>query len=414
MKDNVLQGLAQKYGTPLYTYDGDIIVSQFQKLKSCLPEGIEIFYSMKTNPLLGICQLFKNLNSSIEVASIGEMYTALSAGFTPEQVIFTSPGKAYDEIEYAIDNDIYSINVESIDEAVIINRIAAERNKKVDISIRINPDFDATCSSIKMSGVPTQFGIDQALLGKAFDTFSQLSNINVMGIHIYTGTQALNADKIIFAVEQIILLALQLSDEYKFPLKFLDMGGGFGIPYFKGENELELDTLREGISQVWEKYKERLENTRVAVESGRFLMADSGMYLTKVLYKKECKGNKYIVCDGGSNHHASSAFLGRHIRNNFPMHVLNKSEAAEEVIVVGPLCTPTDVIGQKVNLPVVEVGDIIAIEKSGAYGLTQSPLAFLSHPFPAEVIQFGEESFVLRERGRKEDYIVGQNQLNSK
>lgn len=411
MEDNVLQELAQKYGTPLYAYDGDKIISQYQKLKSCLPKEIDIFYSMKTNPLLGICQLFKNLNSSIEVASIGEMYTALTAGFTPEQIIFTSPGKSYDELEYAIEKQIYSINIESIDEAVIINKIAAEKNKKVDISIRINPDFDATCSSIKMSGVPTQFGIDQALLEKAFDTFSQLPNINVIGIHIYTGTQALNAEKIIFAIEQIILLALQLSDNYNFPLKFLDMGGGFGIPYFKGEKELDLEILKDGVAEVWDKYKERLSNTRVAVESGRFLMAESGMYLTKIIYKKECKGNKYVICDGGSNHHASSAFLGRHIRNNFPMHVLNKSEATEEIYLVGPLCTPTDVIGQRITLPVMEVGDIVAIEKSGAYGLTQSPYAFLSHPCPAEVIRFGEESFVLRERGKKEDFINGQNEL---
>lgn len=414
MNDNDFQDLAQKYGTPLYAYDGDKIVSQYQKLKSNLPENIDIFYSMKTNPLLGVCQLFKSLDSSIEVASIGELYTALSAGFKPEQIIFTSPGKAYDELEYAIDNQIYSINIESIEEAVIINKIAAEKNKKVDISIRVNPDFDATCSSIKMSGVPTQFGIDQVLLGKAFETFSQLPNINVIGIHIYLGTQALRADRIIYAIEQIISLALQVSDEYKFPLKFLDMGGGFGIPYFKGDIELDLDAMKAGIAEVWDKYKERLANTRVAVESGRFLMAESAMYLTKILYKKECKGNKYIVCDGGSSQHASSAFLGRHIRNNFPMHVLNKTEGAEEVIVAGPLCTPTDIIGQRVTLPIIETGDIIAIEKSGAYGLTQSPLAFLSHPSPAEVIKFGEKSFVLRNRGKKEDFIVGQNRLTNR
>ncbi|PYG86987.1 diaminopimelate decarboxylase [Ruminiclostridium sufflavum DSM 19573] len=414
MNDNTLQSMAQKYGTPLYAYDGDKIISQFNTLKSCYPKEIEIFYSMKTNPLLGICQLFKKLNSYIEAASVGELYTALEAGFHPEQIVFTSPGKSCDELEYAIDKQIYSINIESIDEAVLINRIASEKNKRVDISIRVNPDFDATCSSIKMSGVPTQFGIDQALLGKAFETFSQLPCINVIGIHVYTGTQALHAEKIIFAMEQIIILGLELSDTYGFPLRFLDMGGGFGIPYFKGENELNTDSLREGAALVWDKYRERLSKTRVAVESGRFLMAEAGRYLVKALYIKECKGNKYIVCDGGSNQHASSAFLGRHIRSNFPMHVLNKTEAEEEVNVVGPLCTPTDVVGQRVKLPAVNTGDIIAVDKSGAYGLTQSPLAFLSHPSPAEVIQFGDEAFLLRERGKKEDLIKGQKQLPGK
>jgi len=411
MNDNDLFSIAQEHGTPLYVYDGDKIVTQYQNLKSCLPEGFEIFYSMKANPLLGICQLFKDLNSCIEVASCGELYTALAAGFSPDKIIFTSPGKSFNELEYAIEERIYSINIEAIDEADIINQIAMKKNRKVDISIRVNPDFDAGGSSIRMSGVPTQFGIDQSLLGKAFETLSSLTNINIVGIHIYTGTQALDVQRILFNMEQIISLALELSGTYKFPLEFLDMGGGFGIPYFKGETELVLKSLKEGFNQIWDKYKARLTQTCVAVESGRFLMAEAGTYLVKALYKKECKGRKYIVCDGGSNQHASSAFLGRHIRNNFPMHVLNKNTMEEEVNVTGPLCTPTDTIGQNVVLPMVATGDIIAIEKSGAYGLTQSPAAFLSHPLPAEVIKCNGETYVLRQRGRKEDFVMGQNKL---
>ncbi|MDF2986921.1 MAG: diaminopimelate decarboxylase [Eubacterium sp.] len=411
MNDSSLYEITQKYGTPLYVYDGDKIVSQYKKLKSCLPDEIEIFYSMKANPLLGICQLFKELNSCIEVASDGELYSSLEAGFLPENIIFTSPGKSYEELEYAIEHKIYSINVECLDEACIINRIASEKNLTVDISLRINPDFEAAGSSIKMSGVPTQFGIDHMLLKKVFGDITSLSHLNIIGIHVYTGTQALDAQKILYGLEQIILLGLELSHSYGFPLKFLDLGGGFGIPYFKGEIELDMELLKNGLCQIWDKYKEPLAKTRVAVESGRFLLAEAGMYVTKVLYEKECKGIKFIVCDGGSNQHASSAFLGRHIRNNFPMHVLNKNDAVEEVNVVGPLCTPTDIIGQKVMLPAVVPGDIIAIEKSGAYGLTQSSAAFLSHPLPAEVIQYNSSSYVLRERGRKEEFLRGQNKL---
>jgi len=411
MNDIDLHRIAQKYGTPLYVYDGDKIVSQYQKLKSSLPEAFEIFYSMKANPLLGICQLFNNLNSCIEVASCGELYTALATGFSPDKIIFTSPGKSYAELEYAVEERIYSINIESVDEAHIINQIATQKNQRVDISIRINPDFNVAGSSIKMAGVPTQFGIDQILLSDAFDTILSLSNLNIVGIHIYTGTQVLSEQNILLTMDQIISFALELSEKYKFPLKFLDMGGGFGIPYFKGETDLSLEFLKEGFRQIWDKFKEQLAQTRVVVESGRFLMAEAGSYLVKALYKKECKGSKYIVCDGGSNQHASSAFLGRHIRSNFPMHVLQKCELEEEVNVVGPLCTPTDIIGQKVMLPAVVPGDIIAIEKSGAYGFTQSPGAFLSHPVPAEVIQYNEKTYILRERGKKEDFVRGQNKL---
>ncbi len=412
MNDYELLDIAQKFGTPLYVYDGDKIIKQYNTLKNTLPQDFEIFYSMKANPLLGICQLFNALNSCIEVASIGELYMALAAGFTQDKIIFTSPGKSFDELEYAIKEQIYSINVESTAEAEIINQLAAQRNVKVDISLRINPNFDAGGSSIKMSGVPTQFGIDQAAIAEAFGTLSLLPNINIIGIHIYTGTQALNAEKILYSMEQIISLAIDLSYNYGFPLKFLDLGGGFGIPYFKGETALDMVSLKEGFCVLWNKYKERLTKTRVAVESGRFLLAESGVYLTRVLYTKECRENKYIVCDGGSNQHASSAFLGRHIRNNFPMHVLNKSGAEEEVNIVGSLCTPTDILGQKVILPHIVPGNIIAIEKSGAYGLTQSPGNFLSHPLPAEVIQYNGETYTLRERGTKEDFLKGQNKLS--
>jgi diaminopimelate decarboxylase len=411
MNDHSLQSIAQEYGTPLYVYDGDKIVSQYKKLKDSLPQEFEIFYSMKANPLLGVCQLFRDLNSCIEVASGGELCTALAAGFQPENIIFTSPGKSYEELEFAIDEQIYSINVESIEEAELINSISAGKNLITDIAVRINPDFDATASSIKMSGVATQFGIDQAVLGKAFETFSSLPNIRVAGIHIYTGTQALNTQKLLFGIEQIISLAIELSGTYGFELKFLDLGGGFGIPYFKGESDLEIENLKVGINEIWERYKSQLSETRVAVESGRFLMAEAGVYLISALYRKDCKGSRYVICDGGSNQHASSAFLGRHIRNNFPMHVLNKNTDPEEINLVGPLCTPTDVIGQKVMLPKIDPGDIISVDKSGAYGLTQSPNMFLSHPGPAEVIVYNGKTYVLRQRGKKEDFLRGQIRL---
>jgi diaminopimelate decarboxylase len=412
MDDKILSDIAKKHGTPVYVYDTEIILSQFGKLKDSLPEEFQIFYSMKANPLLGLCQLFERMGSGIEAASSGELCTALAAGFPPERIIFTSPGKTCDELEYAIETGIYSINIECLDEARIINQIAVEKSRRADISIRVNPNFDISGSSIKMSGVPTQFGIDPIQLDEVFHQLNSFSNVNVMGVHIYTGTQVLNAHNIVLNMEQIILLALELSKKYNFELKFLDLGGGFGIPYFNGDIYLNMDNLRNEFTEMWGKYKRRLAKTKVFVESGRFLMAEAGTYLVKVLYKKDCKGKKYAVCDGGSNQHASSAFLGRHIRNNFPMHVLNKTENKEEVNIVGPLCTPTDVIGQNVTLPEMAPGDIIAVEKSGAYGITQSPGLFLSHPLPAEVRYDAGKTTILRKRGCKEDFLKGQINLH--
>ncbi|WP_010244011.1 type III PLP-dependent enzyme [Acetivibrio cellulolyticus] len=411
MNDCLLKDVARQFGTPSYMYDGDCIEKQYNTLRSFLPENFQIFYSAKANPLLGICQIMKNMGSGIEVASVGELYLAQKAGFTPEQIIFTSPGKTAQELIYAVESNIYCINIECTEEAVLLNQIAEERSKIVNIAVRVNPDFNLQGSRIKMSGVSSQFGIDQGEVKNAFETLKTLANIKLIGIHVYCGTQVLSSQSLLECFEEEIKLALALSDEFDFSLEFLDLGGGFGIPYFKNEYPLDIVLLKDGMSKLIRNYGTRLEKTRVAVESGRFLLAECGLYLTKVLYVKKCKGSKFIVCDGGSNHHASSAFLGRHVRNNFPMRVLEKSENCEEVTVVGPLCTPTDVIGQKVLLPTIETEDIIAIEKSGAYGLTHSPVMFLSHEMPIELVSYKGEINVARERGRKEDFLKNQLSL---
>jgi diaminopimelate decarboxylase len=412
MKIDVLQNTVKTYQTPLYLYDADKIKFQYSCLKDSLPENFEIFYSMKANPLLGICQLFNTLGSNIEVASGGELHIALEAGFSPSNIIFTSPGKTYEELELAIDTGIYSINIESFEEAEIINTIAQAKSKNVDISIRINPDYDVSGAGIKMSGVATQFGIDYKQALEGIKALALLPNINIVGIHVYTGTQVLKAENIIANMGETIKMALNISDHTGIRLKFLDLGGGFGIPYFKGDIELDTDALKQGILKVWNTHKNDIVGIRIAVESGRFLMAEAGVFLTKVLYTKENKGSSYIICDGGSNFHANSAFLGRHIRNNFPMHILGKEDQeAYEVNVVGSLCTPTDVIGQKVLLPKAEAGDVLVVEKSGAYGLTNSPTLFLSHPAPEEVIYIEGNIRILRQRASKEDFSKGQNRL---
>jgi diaminopimelate decarboxylase len=406
--DKIIAEAAGQYGTPLYFYDGDKLKSQYQLLKSCLPANFEIFYSIKANPLLGICRLFQTMGSGIEIASSGELKVALTAGFAPGNIIFTSPGKTRAELDYAVTSDIYCINIESVAEAELLNQIAGEKSKSVRVAIRVNPDFNLSGAGIKMTGVASQFGIDQAQLETAFGRLKTLANLKIAGIHIYTGTQMLDAQNIVNTMEAIVKLAIELADRYQFQPEFLDLGGGFGIPYFGGESKLDLELLKQGIAAIWDCHKDRLSQTRIGVESGRFLMAEAGVYLTRVLYKKECKGSKYLICDGGSNLHASSAFLGRHIRNNFPMRICGRDGEPEEVNIVGPLCTPTDVIGQKVTLPKAEPGDIVIVEKSGAYGVTNSPNLFLSHEFPAEVIHIEGKTRMLRERGTAADFLKGQ------
>lgn len=408
------RSLAEQYGTPLYVYQGEAIESRYRLLKSCLPETFEVFYSVKCNPLLGVCQLFRELGSGIEVASLGELRMAQQAGFKPGDIIFTSPGKSAEELEAAIDCGMYSINVESVEEARLINEIARRRDALVRISVRINPNFNFSGAGMKMTGVPTQFGIDQSEISEAMETIQALPYVSLIGIHVFTGTQMLDADLIVRNFAEVMKLAAELSEAHDFALQFLDLGGGFGVPYFQGERDLDTDKLRLGLAELWEQYGEKLRGARIGVESGRFLLAESGVFLTKVSYVKSCKGAKYVVCDGGSNQHASSAFLGRYVRNNFPMRLLGKDEEeTEEANVVGSLCTPTDIIGQKVRLARAEPGDLLIVEKSGAYGLTHSPVLFLSHALPAEIMLYRDTIHVLRERGKAEDCLNGQRSLLS-
>ncbi|WP_159886794.1 diaminopimelate decarboxylase [Paenibacillus puerhi] len=412
LDDHKMKQIIDRYGTPLYLYDASIVKRKLDALRSCFPQRTEIFYSFKCNPLLGIAQLLRKNGCRVEVASGGELTAALAAGFEPGHIVFTSPGKTEEELRLAILHGIYSINVENLEEIEIVQKLAELQGKTVDISIRINPEVQQHAASIKMSGVSSQFGLDERLLPEAIDSALRLSRVRLIGFQIYLGTQILQADAIIRHFEDTIKLALAYVERYELDLEFLDIGGGFGIPYFPNETALDLAVLKQGIAEVWKQYGNKLANTRIAVESGRFLMAESGVFITKVLYKKESKGSTYLICDGGSHQHASSAFLGRYIRSNFPMRVLGKIGEGEEVTVTGQLCTSTDILGNKVKLPKAERGDMIVIEKSGAYGLTHSPVLFLSHPLPAEVLVEEGHSYLLRERGEYGDFLNGQHPIS--
>ncbi|UUZ96884.1 type III PLP-dependent enzyme [Paenibacillus sp. P25] len=397
--DAQLADIIASYGTPLYVYHGEVVKEKLKALRSCFPPEAEIFYSMKCNPLLGIAQFLRRQGCRVEVASGGELTTALEAGFEPGHIIFTSPGKTVAELELAVHHEIYSINIENIEEIQMIDSMARKHGKVVSVSLRVNPNVQGQAAGIQMSGVASQFGLDEALLPEAITAIRRSSHVRLIGFHVYLGTQILQEAAIIRHIRDTVRMSLDYARQYGMELEFIDVGGGFGIPYFSKETGLDLTVLKEGLKELWDTFRESLTGIRLAVESGRYLMAESGVFVTRVLYRKESKGNTYLICDGGSHQHASSAFLGRYIRNNFPMRVLAQTGEPEEVYVTGPLCTATDVLGQKVVLPRAEAGDVIVIEKSGAYGLTHSPVLFLSHPPPAEVLVDQGHVYLLRERG---------------
>lgn len=406
-----IQEAVKNFPTPFYLYDKDCIVENCRSLKNIIPQGTELFYSVKANPLFGICRIIKDEGLGFEVASAGELYTVLKAGVPANNIIFTSPGKTAEEIEFAIDSGIYIIHAESLEEIELIDTIAADKNKCVDIGIRINPVQIQSKSSIKMSGVSSQFGISEDQINPSFFAkIKPLENINIKGIQVYIGTQNLDAASLADNTAYILNLAVNLSDEYGIPLNYVNCGGGFGVNYFPLDKILDKDLLKEKLEEVFAKYRDRLSDTQVVFESGRFIMAEAGVFVTKILYDKMSVDTRYLICDGGSNVHASSAFLGRFVRNNFPISTTASGASLVKVNITGPLCTPTDLIGKSVEVPAnIAAGDYIVIEKSGAYGFTDSPFRFLSHKAPAEIIVSDGEYVVLRKREVYEDILQNQN-----
>lgn len=388
----------KKYGTPMYLYQKDIICKNYNNLKSKILPGASLFYSMKANPLSGICKLLYEMGAGVEVASEGELNIALNAGVPASKIIFTGPGKTEKEIEFAIENEIKMINIDSLEELSIIDNIAIKKNKTVKVGVRINPAVSFSNAKIKMSGVASQFGIEEERLDDFFSEVHKYQNVVICGFQIYMGTQMLLADDIVKNTDYALNLFFNLAQKYNIILEVANVGGGFGVKYFEKETGLDLDKLKVNMDMLYEKYKVELKNTEVIFESGRFIMAESGRFITKVLYVKASKGVKYVVCDGGSNFHSSAAFLGRFVRNNFPLTTYPEGEEKEKAVIVGPLCTPLDVIGQNVLVNKnIKKGDYVIIEKSGAYGLTYSPFAFLSHTTPIELLLDNDEQYVLRE-----------------
>lgn len=339
---------------------------------------------MKANPRREIIECLLEQGCGVEVASANELKMAITVGCDPQNIVFTGPGKGIDELEMAVEAGIFCTNVESILEIERLIEIADKRRKSINIGIRVNLQ-NRIAGRISMSGV-TQFGIIPTQVEEAIKCARKSDYIHVIGFQVYAGTQILDSNAISENVEQTIECVFKMIDDYDLIIRYLNFGGGFGIPYFSNDVALDMDRLRVEMKAIYEKYPRLAKVERIVFESGRFILAEAGVFVVKILYKKEVCDKKFLICDGGSNFHSSAAFLGRFVRNNFPMHSISDSMEDEKVTIVGNLCTPTDVIGQDVTIRKAEVEDLIVVEKSGAYGLTFSPLCFLSHRLPIEIM----------------------------
>lgn len=380
--------LAQRVGsTPFYAYDRQAITNRIASLRQHLPEEIRIHYAMKANPMAAVVQHMAGLVDGFDVASGGELRMALDTPMEPEKISFAGPAKSDAELSCAVASGVV-VNIESEQEMERIAHIGRKLNVQSKIAIRVNPDFELKSSGMKMGGGPKQFGVDAENVPAVLGRVVALS-LDFHGLHIFSGSQNLNAAAIQEAHEKTFALAMDLAAHSPSPLRTLNIGGGFGVPYFPGEESLDLEAIGTNLKRILPDVKRGLPDVRVVLELGRYLVAEAGIYVCRVVERKQSRGRVYLVTDGGLHHHlAASGNFGQVIRKNYPVLIGNKVQGAERetVSVVGPLCTPLDLLADQLEMAKAEVGDLVVVLQSGAYGLSASPTAFLGHPAALEVL----------------------------
>ena len=384
-----LTRLAQRVGsTPFYAYDRNLLSARVAHVRAHLPPAVELHFSMKANPMPALVQHMVQLVDGIDVASGGELKVALDTGIDPARISFAGPGKSEAELARAVAAGAV-VHAESERELRTLARVGETLGITPLLVLRINPDYELKGSGMRMGGGAKQFGIDAEDAPRLLALCASLG-LTVLGFHIFSGSQSLKADAIIEAQAQTFALAQQLADQSRDPVRILNIGGGFGIPYFPGEAALDLTPIGAALDAALPRVKENLPEAQVSIELGRYLVGEAGVYVARVIDRKLSRGQVFLVTDGGLHHHlAASGNFGQEIRKNYPVAIGNRMNAAadpETASIVGPLCTPLDLLADRMELPQVEVGDLVVVFQSGAYGRSASPQGFLSHPEVVEVL----------------------------
>ena len=380
--------LAARVGqTPFYAYDRSLLRERVAQLRAALPQAIKLHYAMKANPMPAVVAFMAGLVDGIDVASAGELKVALDCGANPLEVSFAGPGKRDAELRQAVASKVL-INVESFREIDALLEISQELGLPARVAVRVNPDFELKGSGMKMGGGPKQFGVDTEQMPELLAKIGR-AGLAFEGFHLFAGSQNLRPDSICEAQQKSFELAVRLAQDAPLPVKFLNLGGGFGIPYFPGEQRFDLGPVGDNLSQLLQRAKAELPQAEFVIELGRYLVGEAGVYVTRIVDRKVSRGQVYLVTDGGLHHHLSaSGNFGQVVRKNYPVTIGSKADSTEREIssVVGPLCTPLDLLADRMNLPVAQVGDLAVVFQSGAYGISASPQGFLGHPACVEVL----------------------------
>ena len=380
--------LAAKVGqTPFYAYDRQLMTDRVAELRRILPSGISLHYAMKANPMPDVVNHFSTITDGLDVASGGELKVALATGINPKEISFAGPGKSNEELEAAARAGII-INLESEGEMERLSIIASTHDLNPVVSVRVNPDFELKTSGMKMAGGPKPFGVDAERVPEMLKRIGELP-FEFVGFHIFSGSQNLKPDAIIEAQTKTFQLAIQLAEHAPSPVRWLNIGGGFGIPYFPGEQRLDLQPIADNLEILLKEYQPKLPEAEIVIELGRYLIGEAGVYVCEIIDVKESRGETFAIANGGLHHHLSlSGNFGQVIRKNYPVCIGNNvvSEDTAAVNIVGPLCTPLDILANKYELPLLKTGDLVVVFQSGAYGFTASPRDFLSHPEARQIL----------------------------
>lgn len=402
--------LSGKVETPAYFYNTESIEKQIQILQTGKPKNFEIFYAMKGNSNPHIIHFMKKHGFGTEIASGGELFLAKKVGFSGKEIIYTGPSKSDEELQDAVEYGLKTIHVESVNEAIRLDAICKTLGKTQDILLRVNANFEVHTTSTQLSGCASPFGISEEDIFEELPKIFALQNIRFQGLHVYNASGILDYRLLLQNVQNVFEMVNRI--EEKFPeekCKYIDFGGGLGIDYaHSGEKSENCDVQKfyEGVQKKVEEF--HFENRTLIMEISRFLVAESGIYVTKIRDIKHSRGTNFYICDGGINHFMTT----RHFSRNHPIALLPQNTKKDEksyeenINVTGPLCTGIDYIAQNITLPKAEIGDYICIEKTGCYGLNAGIHAFLSHRMPIEVL-YDEQSWkVIRERGQREDLLL--------
>jgi diaminopimelate decarboxylase len=378
--------VAEAGETPLFVYNVGKVAAQVDLFRRSFP-GVNLHYAIKANTYAPLLRQIAKLVDGLDVASAGEMEAALASGTHGSEISFAGPGKRDDELRAAIAAGV-TLNLESEGEAERALAIGRAQGRTPRLAVRVNPDFEIKGSGMRMGGGAKPFGVDSArvpaLVRKVLDNGAQWR-----GFHIFAGSQALSADALIEAQRATVALAAELAEAVGAAPPLVNLGGGFGIPYFATESPLDAREVGDALAETLRNRPAILRESGFAIELGRWLVGEAGVYLTRIVDRKQSHGKTFLVTDGGMHHQlAASGNFGQVVRRNYPVAVASRfgAPAEEEASIVGCLCTPLDRLADDVMIPRAEVGDLVAVFLAGAYGLSASPAAFLGHPPAREMV----------------------------